>query len=421
MDDLKHKFIDTFDLGNDREKQKAVFDVDGPTLIIAGPGTGKTYTLVLRTLYLILSGKAKPSEIILTTFTEKSAFELRDRLSLFARKLDEKINLHELLTGTIHSICDQFNIKFIKNTPLKKNYIVLDELTCSLFINEYFDLIIEPFNDGERFFGKWKGKWDTIGRVKGFFDKITEELIDPDILIEKGDAFLIQIGEAYKIYRDLLIEHNRVDFSFQQRIFYDLLQNSGTRDKIASKIKYLLIDEYQDTNYIQEQIALSLVRSHNNLTVVGDEDQALYRFRGATVRNILEFETHFEDCRRIKLLENYRSHKVIIEHYNAFIQNIDWANPESLIQFRYPDKEVIPARSTISPDYPAVFCIWVDTLGQEAERFADMVEYLLKNKIINDPSDVALLMRSVMLEYSGPFIEALNRRNIKAFCPRAKA
>jgi len=143
MDDLKHKFIDTFDLGNDREKQKAVFDVEGPTLIIAGPGTGKTYTLVLRTLYLILSGKAKPSEIILTTFTEKSAFELRDRLSLFARKLDEKINLHELLTGTIHSICDQFNIKFIKNTPLKKNYIVLDELTCSLFINEYFDLIIE--------------------------------------------------------------------------------------------------------------------------------------------------------------------------------------------------------------------------------------------------------------------------------------
>ena len=421
MDDLKHKFIDTFDLGNDREKQKAVFDVEGPTLIIAGPGTGKTYTLVLRTLYLILSGKAKPSEIILTTFTEKSAFELRDRLSLFARKLDEKINLHELLTGTIHSICDQFNIKFIKNTPLKKNYIVLDELTCSLFINEYFDLIIEPFNDGERFFGKWKGKWDTIGRVKGFFDKITEELIDPDILIEKGDEFLIQIGEAYKIYRDLLIEHNRVDFSFQQRIFYDLLQNSGTRDKIASKIKYLLIDEYQDTNYIQEQIALSLVKPHNNLTVVGDEDQALYRFRGATVRNILEFETHFEDCRRIKLLENYRSHKVIIEHYNAFIQNIDWSNPESLIQFRYPDKEVIPARSTISPDYPAVFCIWVDTLGQEAERFADMVEYLLKNKIINDPSDVALLMRSVMLEYSGPFIEALNRRNIKAFCPRAKA
>lgn len=271
------------------------------------------------------------------------------------------------------------------------------------------------------FFGKWKGKWDTIERIKSFFDKITEELIDPDVLIASWDDFLIQIGEAYKIYRGLLVEHNRVDFSFQQRIFYNLLQNRATRDKIASKIKYLLIDEYQDTNYIQEQIALSLVKPHNNITVVGDEDQALYRFRGATVRNILEFETHFENCRRIKLLENYRSHKVIIEHYNNFIQNIDWSNPGGLIQFRYSDKEVVPATSTISPDYPAVFCIWVETLEQEATRFADLVQYLLKNKVINDPSDVALLMRSVMLKHSGPFIEALNRMNIKAFCPRAKA
>lgn len=132
MKTLQKKFIEEFDLGSDREKHKAVFETDGPTLIIAGPGTGKTYTLVLRTLYLILSGKAKPSEIVLTSFTDKSAFELRDRLSLFSKRLGEKPNLHELTTGTIHSICDKFNAKFIKEAPLKKNYIVLDDLTCSL-------------------------------------------------------------------------------------------------------------------------------------------------------------------------------------------------------------------------------------------------------------------------------------------------
>src|SRR4030066_925652 len=164
MEPLQQKFIETFDLVSDTEKQKAVFDTDGPTLIIAGPGTGKTYTLVLRTLYLILSGKAKPSEIILTTFTEKSAYELRDRLSLFSKKLGEKINLHELITGTIHSICDNFNTKYIKNTSLKKNYTVPDELTCSLFINEHFAVIIDQFHDEEKYFGKWKAKWDTIGR-----------------------------------------------------------------------------------------------------------------------------------------------------------------------------------------------------------------------------------------------------------------
>ena len=421
MTELQTKFIETFGLGSDKEKQKAVFETDGPTLIIAGPGTGKTYTLVLRTLYLILSGKAKPSEIVLTTFTEKSAFELRDRLSLFSKRLGEKINLHELITGTIHGICDSFNNTFIKQTPLKKNYTVLDDLTCSLFINEHFETIIEPFHDREKYFGRWKGKWDTIGRIKNFYDKITEEIIDPDDLTDSSDDFLQQLGESYKSYRNLMFENNRVDFSFQQRIFYDLLQNKTTRDKIAGTIKYMLIDEYQDTNFIQEQIALTLVKPHNNITVVGDEDQALYRFRGATVRNILEFETHFKKCRRIKLLENFRSHETIIEHYNAFMQQIDWTNPKGKVPFRYPGKEVIPANSTVSPDYPAVFCIWADTARAEAERFADMIEYLLKNKVINDPSDVALLLRSVKLEHSEPFITALNNKNIKAFCPRAKA
>ena len=421
MTALQQKFIDTFNLDSDKEKQKAVFETDGPTLIIAGPGTGKTYTLVLRTLYLILSGKAKPSEIILTTFTEKSAFELRDRLSLFSKRLGEKLNLHELVTGTIHGICDNFNSTYIKQTPLKKNYTVLDDLTCSLFINEHFDEIIEPFQGGEKYFGRWKGKWDTISRIKNFFDKITEEIIDPDQLIKSKDDFLNLLGESYSIYRDLLFEKNRVDFSFQQRIFYDLLQQKAICDKIGSSIKYILIDEYQDTNFIQEQIALTLVKSHNNLCVVGDEDQALYRFRGATVRNILEFETHFKKCTRVKLLENFRSHKNIIEHYNTFMQEIDWTNPDSTVQFRYPDKEVVPAKSTVSPDYPAVFCIWADSPEEEAKRFADMVEYLLKNKVIADPSDVALLLRSVKLVNSAPFINSLERKNIKAFCPRAKA
>ena len=96
-------------------------------------------------------------------------------------------------------------------------------------------------------------------------------------------------------------------------------------------------------------------------------------------------------------------------------------NPDSSVNFRYPDKEVVAAKSTVSPDYPAVFCIWADTPQEEAKRFADMVEYLLKNKVIADPSDVALLLRSVMLDQSEPYITALNKKNIKVFCPRAKA
>jgi len=426
MQELKDQFIKTFNLGDDKDKQEAIFETDGPTLIIAGPGTGKTYTLVLRTLYLILSGTAKPSEIVLTTFTDKSAFELRDRLSLFSRRLcqDKKLDLHELVSGTIHSICDSFNQKFLKETPLKKGNITLDDLTGLLFLNEHFDEIIEPYKTEDGYFGRWKQKWGRYGKgvienIKTYFDKITEELIDPQALASGGDAFLSALGESYITYRRLLFESNRVDFAFQQRIFYDLLQNETTRNKIASTIKYMLVDEYQDTNYIQEQIALNLVKPHNNLTVVGDEDQALYRFRGATVRNILEFTNNFENCRQVKLLENFRSHEKIIEHYNGFMNSIDWKNPGGA-PFRFPGKTVKPAKSTKSPAYSAVFQIWGKNERDEAGRFADLVDYLLKNKIINDPSDTALLLRSVSIENSGSFIDALKAKGIKSFCPRAR-
>lgn len=421
MKTAKQQILDVFPDLNETQK-RAIFQTDGPTLIVAGPGTGKTFTLVLRTLYLMLSGKAEPSEIVLTTFTEKSAFELRDRLSQFSKTLGVKFNLHELITGTIHSACDKFTSQNIKSTPLNKNYTVLDDLTGSLFINEQFDDIIAPFKVDDKYFGRWKSKWFTISTLKAYFDKVTEEIISPEDLINEDDPFLQMLGSSYKAYREKLFNNNKVDFAFQQRLFYDLLTNKAISRKITSKIKYLLIDEYQDTNYIQEQIALKLVKPHNNICVVGDEDQALYRFRGSTVRNILEFESHFPKCTVIKLLENYRSHKTIIGTYNTFVNSVDWSNPHGKYQFRYPDKKVVPSSKTVSPDYPAVFSIWTDSLKDEAERFADLVEYLKKHKVIEDYSDVALLLKSVRLEdYSGPFIEALNKRNIRAYCPRARA
>ncbi|MBL7111531.1 MAG: ATP-dependent helicase [Bacteroidales bacterium] len=420
MDKAREAILEAFPNLNTGQKE-AIFITDGPNLIIAGPGTGKTFTLTLRTLYLLLSGKAQPSEIVLTTFTQKASFELRDRLSQFSKKLNFKVNLHELITGTIHSICDNFILANIKQSALKKNYIILDDLTASLFINENFDKIVEPFKVDRKFFNRWQGKWDTISRIKKYFDKITEELVDPNDLLNSGDAFLEMIGESYNVYKEKLIEENRIDFAFLQRSFYDLLKNKTSRAKITDKIKYVLIDEYQDTNYIQEQIAFELSSKHKNICVVGDEDQALYRFRGATVRNILEFEGKFRKCRIIPLLENYRSHKRIISEYNNFITQVDWENPDGGVYFRYPNKELKPADSTISPDYPAIFSIWGSNTSDEANRFADMVQYLLKSKVIKDPSDVALLLRSVRLEHSSPFIEALNAINIRSFCPRARA
>ena len=420
--DLKKHFLKQFpELGNNKDQSNAVFNTDGPTLIIAGPGTGKTFTLVLRTLFIMLSGRAKPSEIILSTFTEKASFELRDRLSQFQKKLGFKLDLHEIKTGTLHSICEGFITNYLNKTPLNKNFTVLDDLTSSLFINENFKLIIKPFKKEDRFFGKWLGKWDTISNLSNYFNKITEELIDVSNLTNSKDELLKFIGQSYLKYKELLIEKNNVDFSFLQKIFYDLLLDKETYKKIAAQFKYVLLDEYQDTNYIQEQIALKLSKSHNNICVVGDEDQSLYRFRGATVRNIIEFPNKFTNCKVIKLLSNYRSHKKIIHHCNTFIESVNWYSDDKKNYFRFPDKSVKVAESTVSPNYPAVFSIWVDSEKEEADRFADLVQFLLKNNIIQDPSDVALLLRSVRIDYSGHFINALANKNIKAFCPRARA
>lgn len=419
---LKKEFLKTFpELETNKAQYNAVFNTEGPTLIIAGPGTGKTFTLVLRTLFIILSERAKPSEILLSTFTEKASFELRDRLSQFSKKLGVKIDLHELKTGTLHSICEDFISNYLKKTPLNKNFTVLDDLTSQLFINENFEYIVEPYKIDDKFFGKWLGKWKTISYLTNYFNKITEELIDVKELIENKNQFLNSIGKSYIKYKELLFENNKVDFASLQKIFYEILLDTDVNKIITTKVKYVLIDEYQDTNYIQEQITLKLSENHKNICVVGDEDQSLYRFRGATVRNILEFPAKFTECKTIKLLSNYRSHEKIIDHCNTFIESINWHSKDKDKFFRFPNKSVNVAESTISPDYPAVFSIWVDSEKEEANRFADLVEFLLKNKIIQDPSDVALLLRSVRIDYSGPFIEALSRKNIKAFCPRARA
>ncbi len=393
------------------EQLEAITSTDGPVLIIAGPGTGKTLTLVARTLYLLISNKASPDEIILTTFTEKAAFELRDRVSQLAKRIGYQGQLNSLRVGTIHSLCNDFIMKFLSYTPLKKGYAVLDELTQVFFVYENFDDIINLRNG--KFLGKWSNKWDAIKGIIPYFNKITEELIEPAQLKNSKNEFLENLSECYEKYRKKLFETNRIDFPHLQKVFYDLLSDENLYPKIKEKIKYIMVDEYQDTNYIQEQILLTLAKPENNICVVGDEDQALYRFRGATVRNILEFPRHFKNCKQIKLTTNYRSHKGIIERYNKFITSINWNG------FRY-SKEIKPDPNAEFPGYPAVFCIWGKDEKDESRRFVTLLKFLKERQIIQDWSDVALLLKSVRPEHSGHYIQALKDNNIPYFAPRAK-
>jgi len=402
---------------NDAQKE-IVGHVEGPMLAIAGPGSGKTYSIILRALNLILLEKALPKEIVLCTFTEKAAFEIRDRLSAAAQKVGFQGDLSELCISTIHGLCNSILTKYRHWTILGNSYETLDDLTQLLFIFEHFSEIIGP-KENDLYLSHWKTRWTAIEGARGYFNKITEELVNPDQLATSQDPFLKGIARAYRTYMTTLFANNRIDFAHLQSLVHKLLLDPEHSHAIANEIRYILVDEYQDTNYVQEQLLLKLTESTGNLCVVGDEDQSLYRFRGATVRNILEFPRHFPGCAVVSLTTNYRSHRTIVERYDRWMASADWANPDG-VSFRF-DKR-IEADSTVEyPEYPAVISIWGQNTRDEAERFADFIAFLKNNKVIEDYSQVALLLHSVRDDHSGPYIDALEARGIHAFCPRARA
>jgi DNA helicase-2/ATP-dependent DNA helicase PcrA len=406
--------------GLDDAQREAVATTEGPVLLIAGPGAGKTLTLVRRALHILTAGLAEPHEVVLCTFTEKAALELRDRLRASAIDAGYAGDLSSLRTGTIHSVCNEFVDRYRHLTPLGDGYEVLDELTQALFLFEHFDKIIGAANDVGRYLGRWGTKWTTIEGVCRYLDKITEELIDVDLLVTSRDPFLEAIGRAHRAYEEALVEENRVDFAHIQKFFLDLLDDPEVCATVRAAVRYVMVDEYQDTNYIQERLLDRLSDATRNLCVVGDEDQSLYRWRGATVRNILEFPTTHPGATVVKLTTNYRSHEAIVRAYNRFMRSADWSNPVGGPAFRF-DKTIEPDPATSFPDYPAVFSIWGATKRDEATRFADLVTFLAENDVIEDYSQVALLLHSVRIDHSGPYLDALERASIPYFCPRARA
>ena len=399
-------------------QRQIVGHVDGPLLVVAGPGSGKTHSIVLRALNLLLHGRAVPRQLVLCTFTEKAAFEMRDRLSAAAQKVGYVGELSEISVSTIHGLCNDIISRHRHRTPLGSNYEILDDLTQLLFIFEHFDDIIGPAEDGT-YLGRWRTRWTAIEGARNYFDKITEELVEADRLDQSEAPFLQHVARAYRAYEHAMQENNLIDFAHLQATVHGLLSDPAHRSAVTEGISYVMVDEYQDTNYIQEQILLRLTEHNLNLCVVGDEDQSLYRFRGATVRNILEFPQRLEECTVIKLTTNYRSHMHITHRYDRWMASADWSNPSG-VPFRY-DKTVESDPQTNYPNYPAVLSIWGSDRRDEARRFADLVQFLKQNNVISDYSQIALLLHSVRQEHSGPYIGALEERGIRSFCPRARA
>lgn len=410
-----------FDYGNANEAQREAIDsTNGLVLITAGPGTGKTFTLVKRAVYLIQECGVKPEQIMMATFTEKAAKELITRITNELAKRDISVNVNEMYIGTFHSLCLRIIKEHLEYTRLKRNYRLLDTFDQKylVFRNYYKFKNI----DGIDTLLPARGAWKRSDEICNYANHLSEEMVDIEALQSDSNANIRTLGKILKVYQEMLEEGNLIDFSTIQTECYRLLvENKEILEELQNKLQYLMIDEYQDTNYIQEQIVFLLGAKHHNICVVGDDDQGLYRFRGATIRNILEFPYKFEneECKVIPLVVNYRSNSDIVDFYNKWMETTSGSNFKfEWDKYRY-EKQIVPHEKS-SIQSPAVVKLFSkDDEDEWHEKILAFIKRLKESGKLSDYNQLAFLFSSVKHQRVTALSEFLENNGVKVYSPRS--
>ena len=402
------------------QAQSQVIDtIQGPLLVVAGPGSGKTFCLVERVANILLTTGVAPERVLVSTFTEKAAKELVTRITSRLGGIESQGNPLDLTVGTLHSIFLKLLEEFRAHTRIQKNYTVLDQFDQQYFLFQQASEFksIDGIEDALGLRGP-QSSWRFAGALMSWLNKISEESISAVDLLASETPEMQASGEAYQTYQRLLSEYNYLDFSTIQVEMLRLLDNPKVCSRIQERFDYLMIDEYQDTNTIQEKIVLKLAEGHQNLCVVGDDDQALYRFRGASIRNILEYPTRFPDgtCKQVRLTQNYRSEPSIIDFYNGWMKTTDWSEGGQTFRF---DKTIEPAVERPSL-YPTVFKVsGEDGEDNWAEETLAFLKDLRAKGIIKDWNQVAFLFRSVRNPKVVAYANDLEDAGIPIYAPRS--
>jgi len=291
---------------NDAQKE-AVLYLDGPLLIVAGAGSGKTKVLTSRIAHIVNEKKAYPNQILSVTFTNKAAKEMQSRVSSILNS--EAIGLSWL--GTFHSICAKLLRKHAPAVGLTSNFTIIDtddqvRLIKNICKAENIDIKQLAPKYILSIIDKWKNK--------GFYPG--------EVIINKNDIYEQTVLPLYKIYQKKLIDLNACDFGdLILHVVKILERNHDIRNIYSNNFKYILVDEYQDTNYIQSRWLNLLSEKHKNLCCVGDDDQSIYSWRGAEIKNFLEFDQVYKNSKVIRLEENYRSTQNILSVASSLIAN----------------------------------------------------------------------------------------------------
>lgn len=320
--------------------------------------------------------------------------------------------------GTFYSVCLRIIAEHIEYTQLKKNYRIIDDFDQQYLVFRnlnrfrqlaHYDAL--PAN---------YGAWNQAAEIPKWANNLEEELIEYEVLLADEDDAVKAIGEASILYSSLLEENNWLDFSKIQYECYRMLsQNPELLEQLQHQIRYLMVDEYQDTNYIQEQIAFLIAEGSGNLCVVGDDDQGLYRFRGATIRNIIQFDIRFGDgdCRIIHLDTNHRSSPEIVRFYGDWMMKtegrkfkFDWG------QYRH-EKRLRAVRPAVHD--ASVVSVIDGSKVNWSESQNELVKGLKESGKIQDYNQVAFLFKSVKHERIKQLAADFAKAGINVYSPRS--
>lgn len=379
------------------EQEAAINHFKGPAIVVAGPGAGKTFVITERVKKLIQDQKISPEKILVTTFTEKAATNLKVRLAKTIGKQAEAIHI-----STIHAFCKEMLEEFFQYHQYGSNINVLDEdgqnlvfeLNDTYFGYAFWDEQTKRKKDIHNVWG------NLATYVKALYNKITQNNVDVEEVIRymKENSLLEEWQETilngHKKYKNYLESERILDFASLQSNFYNLIKKEkDVLEKIQEKFEFILIDEYQDTSPIQDKIFKSISEKSKNIFVVGDENQSIYGFRGASIENFRKFSKNFEGAKEYFLSSNFRSTKNIVEASNKLFS-------EKIRKFLESKRR----------EGDKIRIIDGEDINDSAMQAIELAKEMKEKKIISNYGDIAFLFRAK--SHMTDYIQYLSEKKI---------
>jgi DNA helicase-2/ATP-dependent DNA helicase PcrA len=354
-------------------QREAVAATEGPVLVVAGAGSGKTRVLTYRIAHLVRDLQVAPDAILAITFTNKAANEMKERVAALVGGA-----VRSMWVSTFHSACVRILRREASRLGYRSAFTIYDDadsLRLLRMVTKDLDL------DSKRFPEK---------AMKAVISNAKNELIDFESFADQGDGFYHeQVADIYRLYQQRLVEASAMDFDDLLMVTVELF--AAFPDVLAQyqhRFRYLLVDEYQDTNRAQYMLVKQLTAAHRNLCVVGDSDQSIYKFRGADIRNIRDFEKDYPDARVVVLDQNYRSTETILEAANSVISNNTRRTPKHLWSDRGTGSPIVRFEAEDEHDEAGFVVDEIERLQQEGYNLADSAVFYRTNAMSRVIEDV---------------------------------